>query len=108
MTPRRDFMKTAAAGVGAATLGTAGAADAAAPSSAPRQMPRGLTLLSMVQADGSETLGVKLSNGVLDVASAGKALNIETPLTLETLLASGSAASHEQLISAAMVWLVFL
>ena len=101
MTTRRDFMKTAAAGVGAATLGTAGAAEAAAPSSAPRQMPRGLTLLSMVQADGSETLGVKLSNGVLDVASAGKALKIDAPLTLEALLASGNAASLEQLISAA-------
>jgi 2-keto-4-pentenoate hydratase/2-oxohepta-3-ene-1,7-dioic acid hydratase in catechol pathway len=101
MTTRRDFMKTAAAGVGAATLGTAGGAEAAAPNSGPRQMPRGLTLLSMLQADGNETLGVKLSNGVLDVASAGKALKIDTPLTLEALLASGNAASLEQLISAA-------
>jgi 2-keto-4-pentenoate hydratase/2-oxohepta-3-ene-1,7-dioic acid hydratase in catechol pathway len=101
MTTRRDFMKTAAAGVGAATLGTAGAVEAAAPSSGPRQMPRGLTLLSMVQADGSETLGVKLANGVLDVASAGKALKIDAPLTLEMLLASGNAASLEQLMSAA-------
>jgi 2-keto-4-pentenoate hydratase/2-oxohepta-3-ene-1,7-dioic acid hydratase in catechol pathway len=94
-------MKTAAAGVGAATLGTAGGAEAAAPNSGPRQMPRGLTLLSMLQADGNETLGVKLSNGVLDVASAGKALKIDAPLTLEALLASGNAASLEQLISAA-------
>src|SRR3569833_4546702 len=101
MTTRRYFMKTAAAGVGAATLGTTAAVEAAAPNPGPRQMPRGVTLLSMVQADGSETLGVKLSNGVLDVASAGKALKIETPLTLETLLASGNAASLEQLISAA-------
>jgi 2-keto-4-pentenoate hydratase/2-oxohepta-3-ene-1,7-dioic acid hydratase in catechol pathway len=106
MTTRRDFIKTAAAGVGAATLGTAGAAQAAAgpgagSSAGPHQMPRGLTLLSMVQADGSETLGVKLASGVLDVAQAGKALKIDAPVTLESLLASGNATSLEQLISAA-------
>jgi 2-keto-4-pentenoate hydratase/2-oxohepta-3-ene-1,7-dioic acid hydratase in catechol pathway len=101
MTTRRDFIKTAAAGVGAATLGTAGTAQAATPGSGKQQMPRGLTLLSMTQADGSETLGVKLSNGVLDVASAGKALKIDAPLTLESLLASGNAAALEQLIDAA-------
>src|SRR5690349_15113168 len=101
MTTRRDFIKTAAAGVGAATLGTTGAVQAAGPSAGPHQMPRGLTLLSMVQADGSETLGVKLANGVLDVAQAGKALKIDAPVTLESLLASGNAASLEQLISTA-------
>ncbi|MGJ4939717.1 fumarylacetoacetate hydrolase family protein [Bradyrhizobium sp. HKCCYLS1011] len=100
MTTRRDFIKTAAAGVGAATLGTTGAATAAAPAAAPQQMPRGLTLLSMVQADGSETLGVKLPNGILDVAAAGKALNMAAPATLDALLVSGSA-QLDQLIAAA-------
>lgn len=100
MTTRRDFIKTAAAGVGAATLGTTGTATAAAPASGPHQMPRGLTLLSMVQADGSETLGVKLPSGILDVAAAGKALNMSAPTTLENLLVSGSA-QLDQLIAAA-------
>lgn len=102
MTTRRDFIKTAvAAGVGGAALGQTGGAKAAAPSSGPKQMPRGVTLLSMLQANGDETLGVKLPNGILDVASAGKALNIDVPTTLEDLLASGEAAALNQLITAA-------
>lgn len=64
-------------------------------------MPRGLTLLAMTQADGNETLGVKLPNGILDVAGAAKALNINAPLTLETLLADGTAPALEQLVAAA-------
>jgi hypothetical protein len=74
MTTRRDFIKTAvAAGIGGAALAQADVARAAAQSSIPKQMPRGFTLLSILQADGSETLGVKLPNGILDVASAVKA-----------------------------------
>lgn len=101
MTTRRDFIRTAAAGVGAATLGTTGAASTAAAAPAARQMPRGLTLLAMTQADGNETLGVKLPNGILDVAGAAKALNMNAPLTLETLLADGTAPALEQLVAAA-------
>src|SRR5215475_6792512 len=78
MTTRRDFIKTTViAGIGGAALGHAGVAEAAAPSAGPHQMPRGLTLLSMVQADGSETLGVKLPNGIFNVAQADKTLKIE-------------------------------
>jgi len=65
------------------------------------QMPRGLTLLSLVQADDSETLGVKLSNGILDVALAGKTLNLVVPTTLDELLAYGDVAALERLIAAA-------
>ncbi len=101
MSTRRDFIKTAAAGVGAAALGTGGAVQAAAPATGNRQMPRGLTLLAMVQPDGRETLGVKLPSGVLDVAAAAKTLKIETPDTLEALLASGNGPALEQLIEAA-------
>jgi 2-keto-4-pentenoate hydratase/2-oxohepta-3-ene-1,7-dioic acid hydratase in catechol pathway len=102
MTTRRDFMKTAvAAGIGSTVLAQGEAAQAAMPVAAPKQLPRGLTLLSMVQADGRETLGVKLQNGVLDVASAGKALKMDAPATLEDLLSIGNAAALEQLISAA-------
>jgi 2-keto-4-pentenoate hydratase/2-oxohepta-3-ene-1,7-dioic acid hydratase in catechol pathway len=101
MTTRRDFIKTAAA----ATVGTAALAQAedakAATSTGPRQMPRGLTLLAMVQPGGAETLGVKLPNGILDVAKAGTALKMDAPATLEDLLASGTAGALDQLIKAA-------
>jgi 2-keto-4-pentenoate hydratase/2-oxohepta-3-ene-1,7-dioic acid hydratase in catechol pathway len=74
---------------------------AAAPGSTAKEMPRGLTLLSIQQTDGSETLGVKLPNGILDVAAAKKALNADAPATLEDLLLNGSAPALQQLISAA-------
>ena len=100
MTTRRDFIKTAVvAGVGATSLVSAEAA--AVPGAGSRQMPRGLTLLAMAQTDGTDTLGVKMPAGILDVAMAAKSLKIDTPVTLETLLVSGSAAALEHLIEAA-------
>lgn len=106
MTTRRDFIKTAVvAGVGGSALGTTTIAQAAAPVSAtaidPHKMPRNVTLLAMLQPDGRETLGVKLPNGVLDVASAAKGLNIDAPLTLEDLLVKGQADALDKLIAAA-------
>jgi 2-keto-4-pentenoate hydratase/2-oxohepta-3-ene-1,7-dioic acid hydratase in catechol pathway len=102
MTTRRNFIKTAAAAtVGTTALVQAEGTKAAATSSGPRQMPRGLTLLSMVQPDGAETLGVKLPNGILDVAKAGNMLKIDAPTTLEDLLASGGAGILDQLVEAA-------
>ncbi len=102
MTTRRNFIKTAAAAtVGTAALVQAEGTKAAVTSSGPRQMPRGLTLLSMVQPDGAETLGVKLPDGILDVAKAGNALKIDAPITLEDLLASGVAGVLDQLLKAA-------
>jgi len=101
MNTRRDFIKTAvAATVGTATLGQAGNAKADTARSGPRLLPRGLTLLSIVKADGAEKLGVKLPNGILDVADARDALKIDAPTNLEDLLASGRADVLEQLIAA--------
>jgi 2-keto-4-pentenoate hydratase/2-oxohepta-3-ene-1,7-dioic acid hydratase in catechol pathway len=101
MTTRRDFVKTAvAAGIGGAAFAQADIKPAVAQSAA-KQMPRGLTLVSIQQTDGSETLGVKLPNGILDVASASKALKIDTPMSLEILLSNGGAPALEQLINAA-------
>lgn len=100
MTTRRNFIKTAiAATVGSTAVAEAGIA--ATTSSAPKQMPRGLTLLAMVQPDGAETLAVKLPGGILDVAKARNALKVDAPATLEDLLLSGSAGALEQLIGAA-------
>lgn len=102
MTTRRNFMKTAAAvTVGATALAQADVSKAAVPGARPRQMPRGLTLLSMVQPDGAETLGVKLPGGILDVARAGRALKMDVPATLEDMLAAGNAGALEALVKAA-------
>jgi 2-keto-4-pentenoate hydratase/2-oxohepta-3-ene-1,7-dioic acid hydratase in catechol pathway len=102
MTTRRDFIKTvAAAGIGGAALAQVDQVHAAAQSSMPKQMPRGLTLLSILQSDGRETLGVKLPSGILDVVSAAKALGVDAPTTLEELLSAGKAATLQQLVSTA-------
>jgi 2-keto-4-pentenoate hydratase/2-oxohepta-3-ene-1,7-dioic acid hydratase in catechol pathway len=102
MTTRRDFIKTAvAAGIGSAALAQADAAQAAAPNPVPKQMPRGVVLLSILQADGSETLGVKLLNGILDVVPAANALGIDGPRTVEQLLSAGNAGALERVIEAA-------
>jgi 2-keto-4-pentenoate hydratase/2-oxohepta-3-ene-1,7-dioic acid hydratase in catechol pathway len=101
MTTRRDFIKTAvAATVGSSALGQAGQVKADTSASGSRQLPRGLTLLSIAKASGAETLGVKLPGGILDVADAREALKIDAPTTLENLLASGRADALEQLVAA--------
>ncbi len=103
MTTRRDFIKTAAvmAGVGATALASTEGAKAATPKIASHQLPRGVTLLAIANPNGPDTLGVKLPNGVLDVAAAAKSLKIDAPVTLENLLVSGNSASLETVIKAA-------
>ncbi|WP_316187991.1 MULTISPECIES: fumarylacetoacetate hydrolase family protein [unclassified Bradyrhizobium] len=102
MTTRRNFIKTAVvAGLGSTVLSQADGAHSTTAESAERQMPRGLTLLSFIQADGSESLGVKLSNGILDVALASKTLDLVVPTSIDELLSRGTAASLERLVAAA-------
>jgi 2-keto-4-pentenoate hydratase/2-oxohepta-3-ene-1,7-dioic acid hydratase in catechol pathway len=56
----------------------------------------------MRNADGSETLGVKLDNdAVIDVRTARQLLGIAAPLTLEQLLKEGNASGLNKLIDAA-------
>jgi 2-keto-4-pentenoate hydratase/2-oxohepta-3-ene-1,7-dioic acid hydratase in catechol pathway len=107
MPSRRTFLKTS----GALTFGTACAArvstSAATPAAAaryagPHEMPTNVTLLSMLNADGSETLAVKLDgDAVLDVRTARRLLGITAPLTLEELLRQGNARGLNELIAAA-------
>jgi 2-keto-4-pentenoate hydratase/2-oxohepta-3-ene-1,7-dioic acid hydratase in catechol pathway len=107
MASRRTFLKTS----GALTLASACAAGvsggAATPATAaryagPREMPTNVTLLSMLNADGSETLAVKLDgDAVLDVRKARQLLRIAAPLTLEELLKQGNARGLNELIAAA-------
>ena len=66
----------------------------------PFEMPKGMTLLSIANADGSETLGVKISDTVIDVRKASQLLNMPVALTLEELLREGSASQLKKLIDA--------
>jgi 2-keto-4-pentenoate hydratase/2-oxohepta-3-ene-1,7-dioic acid hydratase in catechol pathway len=107
MTTRRSFLRASgalAAGMSAAAPASVATDKGAAPRSysGPHQMPRNLTLLSMRNADGSETLGVKRAGDeVLDVRHAAQLLGMRSPLTLEELLREGNAHGLSALITAA-------
>jgi 2-keto-4-pentenoate hydratase/2-oxohepta-3-ene-1,7-dioic acid hydratase in catechol pathway len=99
---RRNFLASA---VGASLAGLAGADATAqagheAPGADDRDMPRGLTLLSIRSAHG-DTLGVKTPHGVLDVQAAAHALHRHVPHTLDDLLQQGGALALTRLISQA-------
>jgi len=106
MSSRRDFLKSGALAAGVA--GAAAASVAAGKTSmakkydGPHEMPTGVTLLAMRNADGSETLGAKLADDtVLDVRKASQLLGMAAPLTLEELLREGNARGLNELIAAA-------
>ena len=84
-------------GVGEAS---AGETAPAAKYSGPFEMPRNMTLLSIANADGSETLGVKTGSEVIDVRKASQLLALPVALTLDRLLQEGSASQLETLIKA--------
>ena len=104
MSSRRDFLKTGAvaASVAGAASAATGKASMAKKYSGPHEMPTGVTLLAMRNADGSETLGAKLADDtVLDVRRASQLLAMAAPLTLEELLREGNARGLNELIAAA-------
>lgn len=107
VTSRRSFLRTTTAlsigMAGAAAASTpAGGASGAAKYHGPHEMPKDVTLLALRNADGTETLGVKLDEGsVLDVRQAAGLLGIAAPLTLEELLREGNARGLTGLIAAA-------
>ncbi|HVP32879.1 MAG TPA: fumarylacetoacetate hydrolase family protein [Steroidobacteraceae bacterium] len=107
MSSRRDFLKSGAAAAGAATASAAPGKSAMTNKyQGPHRMPRGVTLLAMRNADGSETLGAKLGaklddDAVLDVRKASQLLGMAAPLTLEELLMEGDAHGLSELIAAA-------
>jgi 2-keto-4-pentenoate hydratase/2-oxohepta-3-ene-1,7-dioic acid hydratase in catechol pathway len=106
MTSRRDFLKTGAVTIGAAgAAASSGAAEKTAMTKkyqGPHEMPSGVTLLAMRNADGTETLGAKLGDdSVLDVRHAAQLLGVSAPLTLEELLREGNARGLNALIAAA-------
>ncbi len=107
MSSRRDFLKTGALAAGVAGAGAACAATGKTPMAkkkygGPHEMPTGVTLLAMRNADGSETLGAKVGDDtVLDVRRASQLLRMTAPLTLEELLRQGNARGLNELIAAA-------
>jgi len=104
MTSRRDLLKTGAAAVGAmgASATVTGKPAMTKNYDGPHEMPSGVTLLALRNADGSETLGAKLGDdSVLDVRKAAQLLGMTAPLTLEELLREGNARGLNALIAAA-------
>ena len=105
MSSRRNFLKGTATGVGVtATLATSlsSAADSAtAHYAGPHKMPRNTRLLSIKNADGTETLGVVTDKGVIDVRAACNKLHMRAPLTLDQLLQEGDADGLDKLVSRA-------
>ena len=107
MTSRRNFLKTTGAmtaGIAAAATASASPGKSWAPGKyrGPHEMPTNVTLLSMQNSDGSETLGAKLDNDlVLDVRKASQLLSVAAPTTLEELLKEGNARGLNKLIAVA-------
>ncbi len=97
MITRRTFLTATTAVTAGVALGVSGQADAKQEPhmkkfSGPHEMPKGLTLLSITNADGAETLGIKTGSAVIDVLKASHLLGIPAPLTMEELLREGNAA----------------
>jgi 2-keto-4-pentenoate hydratase/2-oxohepta-3-ene-1,7-dioic acid hydratase in catechol pathway len=102
MITRRILMKWAGAG---ATIGLGSAAHAedkpeAAKYSGPFEMPREMALLSIANSDGTETLGVKTGDSVIDVRKASQLLSLPAAFTLEQLLQEGSTSQLKKLVDA--------
>ncbi len=105
MISRRMLIKTAGAGAAGATVGLGSAAHAEdkamnAKYSGPFEMPRNMTLTSIANADGTETLGVKVGENIIDVRKASELLNLPAARTLDQLLQEGSAGQLAKLIDA--------
>jgi 2-keto-4-pentenoate hydratase/2-oxohepta-3-ene-1,7-dioic acid hydratase in catechol pathway len=118
MTGRRQFLMNS----GALGLGIAASASLPAGSSAavepqmgigplaaagetpvavggPTSLLPAVTLLTIRNTGGRETLGVKFDDGVFDVAQAAGLLGLTAPLTLEQLLHEGSWSQVEALVA---------
>jgi 2-keto-4-pentenoate hydratase/2-oxohepta-3-ene-1,7-dioic acid hydratase in catechol pathway len=105
MVTRRTFLAASTAVTAGVALGLTAQAGAKQEAhdmkySGPHEMPKGLTLLSISNADGTETLGIKTAGGVIDVRNASRLLGIPAPLTLDELLRDGNAAGLSKIAAA--------
>ena len=103
---RREFLTATAAGLAAAATPVRAADErTTAPgpgkpgAPAPFGMPRDMTLINMRRGDGY-TLGVKMKDGVLDVAAAGSGLGMPAPTDMDDLLQNGRGPALRALIDA--------
>jgi len=102
---RREFLTATAAGLAAAAAPARAAEERnAAPKTTPAGapavgMPRDLVLINMRRGD-AYTLGVKMKDGVLDVAAAGRALGMPVPVDMDDLLQNGRGPALRALIDA--------
>lgn len=68
--------------------------------SATGDVPTGLTLLSIRNDDGSETLGIKTAAGIIDVRQAAALTGVDAPLTLDHMLQDSRGPDLGRLIAA--------
>ncbi len=105
MFTRRTLMKSASAGAAGVAMGSGIPAHAEdktmnAKYAGPFEMPKNMTALSIANADGTETLGLKTDAGIIDVRKAAQLLNLPAPLTLEQMLQEGSSGQLKKLVDA--------
>lgn len=112
MSSRRQFMKTAsAAGAGLVAASTMGVMQEASahqtsvwggePYKGPREMVKNSKILSIMNSDGTETLGVVTPKGVIDIRAVAKKMKIAAPTTLDQLLQEGNAAGFNRVVASA-------
>lgn len=105
MITRRTFLAASTAVTAAVAMGIPEQAGAMQEShhgkySGPHEMPKDLTLLAIANADGTETLGIKTTHGIVDVRKASHLLGIPAPLTMEELLRDGNASDLAKIAAA--------
>jgi len=106
MITRRTLIRSAGAGAASAAFAKGSGAQAEEKAarvkySGPFEMPRSLTLLAIANDDGTETLGIKSGESVIDVRTASQLFGMPAALTLEQLLREGSAGELTKLAEAA-------
>lgn len=104
MTERRNFLKaTSLLGAGIVATGSSQAAtldsNARKPYKGPHKMVSNAKILSIKNADGSESLGVVTEKGVIDIRATAEKLNIQAPLTLDELLQEGNADGFHKVVN---------
>jgi 2-keto-4-pentenoate hydratase/2-oxohepta-3-ene-1,7-dioic acid hydratase in catechol pathway len=107
MGSRREFLLGTGVAIAAGLEGAAPAASARPLPSAllgtgHGEMPLRLTLLSIANEDGTETLGAKTDLGIVDLRRAGRLLGMPVPLALEDMLRQGGAGAVRRLVSEAL------
>jgi 2-keto-4-pentenoate hydratase/2-oxohepta-3-ene-1,7-dioic acid hydratase in catechol pathway len=104
MATRRSFIRGAGlisvAAITPFSVTAARTEESIMPNSGAHELPRGLTLLTLKQSTGAETLGLKTQAGVLDVVKANAILKLHAPITLEELLRSGGARELNTMLKA--------